>query len=294
MTSKNNNDIPTIFEMLVENSKQYPNDVAVLFKEQNISLTWKQMVEQVDHLAAGMFNLGLSKGDRVAIWSRNRVEMLLTQLASTRLGIILVFLNDHLSLVEFEMVLNIYSCKALFIQPTHSPYYFQYLNNCPGMIRFISVLSMGIMALKKGLDIQALEKAVSMKDTVSIVFKGSDEERKTGAQLSQEMIVNKGISFAKEKSMSRSDIFCVDVPLFNISGNICSVISCIHVGCAMVFPGEISYAPNTLKVLQDEKCTILNSTISGYQNIMLHPQFNPTKYEFKEKFNCYSELIKTN
>ena len=56
---------------------------------------------------------GLRKGDRVGIWSPNRVEWVLTQFATARLGVILVCINPAYRVHELEHALNAVGCKGL-------------------------------------------------------------------------------------------------------------------------------------------------------------------------------------
>ena len=44
----------------------------------------------MDDLAAGLLSLGVKPGDRVGIWSPNRAEWVMTQLATAHIGAILV------------------------------------------------------------------------------------------------------------------------------------------------------------------------------------------------------------
>jgi len=44
----------------------------------------------MDDLAAGLLALGLKPGDRVGIWSPNRAEWVLTQIATAHIGLIMV------------------------------------------------------------------------------------------------------------------------------------------------------------------------------------------------------------
>jgi len=44
----------------------------------------------MDDLAAGFLALGLRPGDRVGIWSPNREEWVITQLATASIGLIMV------------------------------------------------------------------------------------------------------------------------------------------------------------------------------------------------------------
>ncbi|WIW89458.1 AMP-binding protein [Sphingobium sp. V4] len=59
-------------------------------------LTFKECDERSDRIAAGFGQLGIAKGDRVAVLLPNRVEMVLIFLALTKLGAIMVPLNIFL------------------------------------------------------------------------------------------------------------------------------------------------------------------------------------------------------
>lgn len=45
---------------------------------------------QADKLAAGLFSLGLKKGDRIGMWGPNCKEWVITMYATARAGFILV------------------------------------------------------------------------------------------------------------------------------------------------------------------------------------------------------------
>ena len=47
-------------------------------------------VGQVDKAAAGLFALGLSRGDRLGVWGPNTYEWILFQYATAKAGIIMV------------------------------------------------------------------------------------------------------------------------------------------------------------------------------------------------------------
>ena len=64
-----------------------------MLPQEGRTLTYEEFDRQVDALAAGLLALGLGKGDRVGIWSPNRLEWVLTQFATARFGAILVNIN---------------------------------------------------------------------------------------------------------------------------------------------------------------------------------------------------------
>ena len=72
----------TIPELFARTVSSFPKREAVVFSAQNIRWNWVEFAEQVDRLAGGLLRLDVKKGDRVGIWSPNRVEWLLTQFAT--------------------------------------------------------------------------------------------------------------------------------------------------------------------------------------------------------------------
>src|ERR1700676_2996 len=110
-------DIPlselTVGEFLRETARRLPDQEAVVFREQGVQWTWSEFDGHVDHLAAGLLSLGIEKGDRVAMWSPNRFEWLLTQFATARIGAVLVNINPAYRVSELEYALRKVGCKAL-------------------------------------------------------------------------------------------------------------------------------------------------------------------------------------
>ena len=68
-----------------------PDDVALRFGDR--SLTWRQLDERTDALAAGLAALGLGRGDRLGLLLGNRVEFCELCIAVAKLGAIAVPMN---------------------------------------------------------------------------------------------------------------------------------------------------------------------------------------------------------
>ena len=64
----------TIAALLAETVARFPDRLAVVFREQHVRWSWKQFANEIEAFAAGLQKLGLRRGDRVGIWSPNRVE----------------------------------------------------------------------------------------------------------------------------------------------------------------------------------------------------------------------------
>jgi long-subunit acyl-CoA synthetase (AMP-forming) len=71
------------FRLTVEDN---PDRVAVRTKDDEVSLTWSQLRDRVDALAGGLAELGVRRGDRVALMLGNRPEFHIADLAVMTLG----------------------------------------------------------------------------------------------------------------------------------------------------------------------------------------------------------------
>ncbi|MDD2941192.1 MAG: AMP-binding protein, partial [Acinetobacter harbinensis] len=96
----------TIGEKFDQACQQYAEQDALVSVHQNVRLSYKQLQQQVNAFACSLLELGLEKGDRIAIWSPNCVEWTITQFAAFKAGIILVNLNPAYKSSELEYVLN--------------------------------------------------------------------------------------------------------------------------------------------------------------------------------------------
>ena len=92
---------------------RWPDREAVVIRDQGVRQTFAALQQEVDRLAAGLIALGLELGDRVGLWSPNRIEWVLTQYATAKAGLILVNINPGYRAGELEYALNKVECKAL-------------------------------------------------------------------------------------------------------------------------------------------------------------------------------------
>ncbi|MGC1277026.1 MAG: AMP-binding protein, partial [Xanthobacteraceae bacterium] len=66
---------------------KWPTRPALVVRHQNLRLSYGELRQQVDQLAAGLLTLGLNPGDRIGIWSPNNSEWVLTQFATAKAGL---------------------------------------------------------------------------------------------------------------------------------------------------------------------------------------------------------------
>src|ERR671918_1772197 len=76
----------TIAEAFRITAQDHPDRVAVRTKDDEVSLTWSALRDRVDALARGLHELGVRRGDTVALMLGNRPEFHIADLAAMSLG----------------------------------------------------------------------------------------------------------------------------------------------------------------------------------------------------------------
>lgn len=276
---------------------------ALVCPAQSVRLTWSSLRERVDNVAAGLLAMGLTPGDRIGIWSFNRVEWTLTQIAAAKAGLILVTVNPAYRLSELEYALNKVACKALVISPPFKT------SDYPGMIMALApelahaqagrlnaqrlphlrlVVQMGEATMRGALSFDALESSgreagqahiksldptFAPDDPINIQFTSGTTGAPKGVTLSHRNILNNGYFIGQAMALSPRDRICIPVPLYHCFGMVIGNLACITHGATMVFPGEGFDALTTLQVAAAERCTALYGVPTMFIAELDHPRF---------------------
>lgn len=78
-------------------------------------LTYAQLLEKTNAIAAGLLRLGLGPGNKVALWSPNCAEWVVAQMACAKAGLVLVSINPASRASELEYALRKVECQALIM-----------------------------------------------------------------------------------------------------------------------------------------------------------------------------------
>ncbi|WP_396331255.1 AMP-binding protein [Burkholderia anthina] len=290
--------------LLRDTAARFPARPAVVFREQGIRWDWRTFAHEIDVLAAGLAALGIEKGDRVGIWSPNRVEWLLAQFATARIGAILVNINPAYRLAELDYALNKVGCRALIAaEQFKSSKYLEMLQalapelaHCapgdlhaarlpalrivirmgddptPGMLRYSDVVARG----RETLDVAALDAigaTLAATDPINIQFTSGTTGSPKGATLTHRNVVNNARFIAMAMRFTEQDSLCIPVPLYHCFGMVLAVLACVSKGAAMVFPGEAFDPVATLAAVADERCTALHGVPTMFIAELDHPAF---------------------
>ena len=294
----------TIGEKFDQACTQYAEQDAVISVHQHVRLTYQQLQDKVNAFACSLLNLGLQKGDRLAIWSPNCVEWTITQFAAFKAGIILVNLNPAYKSSELEYVLNKVSCKGLVIASTFKSSDYQEiltkiapelclsedkvltalrLPHLKHVIKIDDQLQIGMHRFsdlmpepspKQLQQLQLIAQDLQFDETINIQFTSGTTGNPKGTMLTHNNILNNGYFVGEAIRLSPQDRVCISVPLFHCFGMVMGNLACITHGSAMVYPSAVFNPLDSLNAIQQEKCTASYGVPTMFIAMLEHEQFD--------------------
>jgi long-chain acyl-CoA synthetase len=103
----------TLLDYLSENAERYGNRTALLFKGRSIS--YRELDRTSDKFAAGLAELGVSKGDRVALVLPNCPQFMIAEFGAWKVGAIVTPLNPTYTVRELEEALQTTGARIVVV-----------------------------------------------------------------------------------------------------------------------------------------------------------------------------------
>ncbi|QTV05308.1 AMP-binding protein [Faecalibacter bovis] len=257
----------TIGENLRNTVAKHPQQEALVCIQQNYRATYTEFYSQTEEIAKALLGLGLTKGERVGIWSPNRSEWTLLQFATARIGLILVNLNPAYRENELEYVLNQAGIKAVFAASQFkTSNYKSMLENVRSKTETLEHVVifedswrdfLQLAESISSIDLMAAEQRVQFDDAVNIQYTSGTTGFPKGVTLTHHNILNNGYFIGVRLNYTHLDRVCIPVPFYHCFGMVIGNMACVTHGACMVIPSESFDAELTLNAVEKEKCTSL-------------------------------------
>jgi fatty-acyl-CoA synthase len=293
-----------IGQMLDRTAAAFPSRPALVARHTLERLTWAGLHENVERLARALMAIGIQKGDRVGIWATNRTEWVLTQFATAKIGAILVNLNIRYRAHEVEYALKQSECQTLILmRGFHDCDYVESLFSIAPQLsegrsgslksrqlpHLSNVIFIGdnppssmlpwhdLMAMAEQTSTENLrqrEASLSCFDAINIQYTSGTTGFPKGATLSHHNVVNNGLLISDTMELTDRDSVCIPVPFYHCFGMVLANMSCLASGAAMVLPSEAFDPLETLRTVQEERCTALYGVPTMFIAEFNHPQYH--------------------
>jgi len=103
----------SVHALLEQTARKYPNSPCTIFK--GAVITYRQMNELTDRLAAGIASLGVKRGDRVGIFMPNTPQFVITFFSILKAGGVVVATNPLYKSREIEHQVNDAGLETFFV-----------------------------------------------------------------------------------------------------------------------------------------------------------------------------------
>jgi fatty-acyl-CoA synthase len=249
---------------------RFPGRPALVDVPAGLRFTYAELKDEVDALAYALLGMGIAKGDRVGIWSPNRSEWIVTQYATAKIGAILVNINPAYRTSELEFVLNQSGCKLLVAAQRlktsdYAAMIAEVRPRCADLEQVVLLDSDAwheLLETGKYADISirnATLEAIQLStdDPINIQYTSGTTGFPKGATLSHHNILNNGFFVGELCHYTEEDRICIPVPFYHCFGMVMGNLAATSHGAAMIIPAPVFDPVQTLKAVQDERCTSL-------------------------------------
>jgi len=278
----------TIGEYFRRIVKKHGDNEALVVVSQNYRITYKQLWFEVDSVAKSLLAYGIERGDRVGIWAPNRFEWVLVQLATARVGAIMVNINPGYRYADMRYAVEHSKLKMLIASAgfRKTSYvemidHLRFGGNCPEHVVVMendwrTFIGKGCAVTDKMLENR--ENVLQFDDPINIQYTSGTTGHPKGATLSHHNVLNNGFFIGERLEYTPKDRVCIPVPFYHCFGMVLGNLAAITHGATMVIPGEFFDPETVMQTVQNEKCTSLYGVPTMFIAELEHPNFS--KYDF--------------
>lgn len=277
----------TIGQLADHVSDLYSEREALVSSTRSRRYTYGQFKDFTGKLAKGLMNIGVNKGDKIAVWAVNSPEFVFAQFAIAKAGGIMVPLNAYEKEMRMETLLEQSDTSTLILQVgTKATENIEILyrlcpelceampgklrserlpslrniivisdEEYPGTYRWSELLKLGGTMDEEVLSLR--QKDLSYSDTVHMIYTSGTTGTPKGVMLSSGSIIENAKAMAERMELSGTDVMCVQAPMFHCFGCVACILTAVISGSAMVMVDK--FRPEiTLSLIEREKCTVVS------------------------------------
>ncbi|PYC28619.1 AMP-binding protein [Pseudomonas mosselii] len=274
---------------------------ALVVRHQGLRYSWRELAAEVDVHARALMALGVEVGERVGIWAPNCAQWCILQLATAKVGAILVNINPAYRVGELDYVLRQSGCRWLACAGAFKTS--DYHAMVQELVPELATHAVGALASERLPDLrgvislaaeppagflpwaalagragavepaayEARQQGLQFDQPVNIQYTSGTTGAPKGATLSHYNILNNGYMVGESLGLSERDRMVIPVPLYHCFGMVMANLGCITHGSTMVYPNDAFDAELTLRAVAEERASILYGVPTMFIAMLDHP-----------------------
>jgi len=249
----------TFYDLINRNAVCFKDNEAWFEVDDGRTLTFSAFKEEVDHLACGLQNVGITKGDRIAVLGKNRLEYFLLYGAAAALGAVILPVNWRLSADEVGFNLNDGTPRLVFADLAFQETTEAWKGRLPSVEKYYNLKAGGgrFLEFDSLLDNQGdFQRAdVSSDDGFVIIHTAAVGGRPRGALLSHGNVLCANMQFDSFFHLTERDVHLNILPLFHVGGLFMASMS-FHVGALNVNMSKFD-ASKALELIEGKGISVM-------------------------------------
>ena len=266
-------------------------------------LTYNRLKQTADLLARGFLGLGVTKGDKVAIWMAGYAEWAFVYFALARIGAVMVPVNTRYRPDEVQYVLNKSKASLLVFKEEPNKDFLGLLQqlfsssastkNLPndtlpflrtlvassdrridGCLGFDQLIEAGKAVSEK--DLLQAANTVSADDIAMLQFTSGTTAMPKAAMLFHSAMLRGAWCGCQVLQLTEADRFFSPQPFFHVGGSIQVMLTPIISGCRMIVQPYFDTG-QALELMERHQCNVLMGHQPHYIEYLNHPDLKKRK-----------------
>src|SRR5436305_2719253 len=225
-----------------EKAAQFGERVLAVFDDDTV--TYAQAAERAGHVAAGLKDLGVTEGERVAIMMGNRSEFLYAWFGILKLAAIEVPIHDAARGPGISHILNTTEARVLIVEDVFLGHVLPWLGDSPSVEHLVvvgtpSADANGDRPLQNFADLVGNPDSVETREVdpgqpASILFTGGTTGPPKGVVLPHNHNINLATSTAEVAQYTENDVLLSVFPLFHANAKYMTLVAAMVAGAKSI------------------------------------------------------------
>ncbi|KIX14385.1 AMP-binding protein [Dethiosulfatarculus sandiegensis] len=222
----------SVSELIQLREKEFKNKIFLEFKDK--SFTYEEMNLKANQAARGFSDLGLKKGDRIALLAPNSPEFIFLWWGILKMGAVLVPVNLRLTAQEVSYILNHSQAKAVVMHQSTLDLLPGLKKNCPEINNWLGLGQNEKLPTVdnffKTPDPGQPPMALNLDDAAVILYTSGTTGFPKGVVHTHGNYLRTASSFARTAELKQSDRLLTANPLFHVNAQFYSTMGTLWAG----------------------------------------------------------------